>query len=79
MRLYQDLEDVEILIVDNFGCTTSSAFVAGTGLGDGVRIVQFPEKTGTRSAQAPRVRRARGDAVLCIDAHVLLAPRVSRS
>lgn len=76
LRLYQDLEDVEILIVDNFGCATSSAFVAGTGLGDDVRIVRFTEKTGTAPPKHHVFEEARGDAVLCIDAHVLLAPGV---
>ena len=32
LRLHHDMENVEILVVDNFGCNTTAAFVAGTGL-----------------------------------------------
>ena len=74
LRLHHDMEHVEILVVDNFGCNTTAAFVASTGLDGSVRYLRATEKTGTAAPRQKIFEEARGKAVLCMDAHVLLAP-----
>jgi hypothetical protein len=71
LRMYQDLDDVEVLVVDNFGCDTTHHFVAGL---PGVRYERLAGPTGTAVAKNRVFRAAKGDVVLCIDSHVLLAP-----
>jgi glycosyltransferase involved in cell wall biosynthesis len=73
LRLYQDLADVELLVVDNFGCETTRAFVESWVKG---RYVLATEVNGTASPRDRVFREARGDAVLCCDSHVLFAPGV---
>lgn len=74
LRLHHNLTDVEILIVDNYGCDTTAAFVAATGLTKGVRYLRYTEKGGTAAPRQKVFEEARGAAVLCVDSHVLLAP-----
>jgi glycosyltransferase involved in cell wall biosynthesis len=74
LRLHHDLENVEVLVVDNFGCKETAAFVASTGPASGVRYVRYTEKAGTAAPRQKVFEEARGQAVLCIDSHVLLAP-----
>jgi glycosyltransferase involved in cell wall biosynthesis len=71
LRLYHDLSDTEILVVDNFGCEHTRQFVESW---TGGRYVLATDATGT---SAPRNRvfdEARGEAVLCCDCHVLFVP-----
>jgi glycosyltransferase involved in cell wall biosynthesis len=75
LRLHHDLENVEILVVDNFGCDTTAAFVASTGLKQ-VRYLRYTEKGGTAAPRQKAFEEARGQAVLCMDSHVLFAPGV---
>src|SRR5262245_9868008 len=74
LRLHHDMENVEILIVDNFGCDTTAAFVASTGLESLVRYLRYTEKSGTAAPRQKVFEEARGQAVLCMDSHVLFAP-----
>lgn len=74
LRLHHDMENVEILVVDNFGCKTSAIFAASTGLNGTVRYLQATDKTGTAAPRQKVFEEARGEAVLCLDSHVLLAP-----
>jgi glycosyltransferase involved in cell wall biosynthesis len=69
LRLYQDMEGVEVLVVDNFGCETTRAFVEGSA---GGRYVLAPHAVGTSAPRDLVFREARGEAVLCLDSHVLL-------
>jgi glycosyltransferase involved in cell wall biosynthesis len=73
LRLYQDMEGVELLVVDNFGCAATRAFVEGPA---GGRYVLAPESVGTSAPRDLVFREARGEAVLCLDSHVLLGPGV---
>jgi glycosyltransferase involved in cell wall biosynthesis len=73
LRLYQDIRDVEILVVDNYGCTATRDFVEG---GAAARYVFAPRPVGTSAPRDLVFREARGEAVLCLDSHVLLAPGV---
>jgi glycosyltransferase involved in cell wall biosynthesis len=74
LRMHHDMENVEILVVDNFGCDATAAFIAGTGLNGDVRYLRSTEKTGTAAPRQKVFEEARGKAVLCLDSHVLLAP-----
>lgn len=68
------MENVEILVVDNFGCNTTAIFAASTGLNGQVRYIRATEKTGTAAPRQKVFEEARGQAVLCMDSHVLLCP-----
>lgn len=73
LRLYQDMEGVEVLVVDNFGCEATRAFVESA---IGGRYVFAPEKVGTSAPRDLVFQEARGEGVLCVDSHVLLAEGV---
>jgi glycosyltransferase involved in cell wall biosynthesis len=72
LRSYHNLDDCEILIVDNFGDKNLEAWVKGNGSGK-VRYELFTEVEGTAPAKNEVFSRAKGDFVLCIDSHILLA------
>jgi hypothetical protein len=71
LRLYQDLDDTELLIVDNYGCEHTQRFVEGLPQG---RYVLATEAVGTAAAKNRVFAEAQGEAVLCCDSHVLFAP-----
>jgi hypothetical protein len=68
LRLYHDLEDTELLVVDTYGCGATRDLVEAWV---GGRYVLAPEASGTAAAKDLVVRHARGRAVLCCDSHVL--------
>ena len=55
LRLYQDMEGVELLVVDNFGCEETRSFVEGPARGT---YILAPHAVGTRCT--PRSRFSRG-------------------
>jgi hypothetical protein len=71
LRLYHDLDDVELLVVDNYGCEHTREFVEGWAK---ARYVLATEAVGTAAPRQRIFDEARGDAVLCCDAHVLFPP-----
>ncbi|HUZ00003.1 MAG TPA: glycosyltransferase [Thermomicrobiaceae bacterium] len=71
LRLYHDLTDTELVVVDNFGCEHTRAFVEGWA---GGRYVRATGVVGTAAARERIFAEAHGAAVLVCDAHVLLAP-----
>jgi hypothetical protein len=73
LRWYQDLEDVELLVVDNYGCEHTKAFVEGWAKG---RYILATQAVGTAAAKNRVFAEASGKAVLCCDAHVLFIPGV---
>lgn len=73
LRLYQDLTDSEILIVDNDGDEHLQKFVDGWGAPD-VRYVRYTDKRGPAAAKDRVFDEARGAWVIVIDSHVLLVP-----
>src|SRR5919108_3704721 len=73
LRLYQDLRDTELLVVDNYGCRHTRDLVEGWVQ---ARYVLATAVVGTAAAKGRVLREARGDAVLCCDSHVLFAPGV---
>lgn len=73
LRLYQDLSQTELLVIDNYGCPHTQRLVEGT---PGARYIRATEVVGTAAPRDLLFQEARGDAVLCCDCHVLLAPGV---
>ena len=73
LRLYQDLSNTELLVVDNYGCEQTRAFAEGWA---GARYVLAREVVGTAAPRDLVFREAAGDAVLCCDSHVLFEPGV---
>jgi len=71
LRLYHDLEDTELLVVDNFGCDDTQRFVEGWAQG---RYIRATEAVGTAAPRDLVFREAHGEAVLCCDSHVLFVP-----
>src|SRR4051794_17483103 len=71
LRLYQNLKDTELLVVDNYGCDHTRRFVAGV---PNARYVLANDAVGTAAAKNRVFAEAQGDAVLCIDSHILLPP-----
>jgi hypothetical protein len=73
LRLYHDLADTELIVVDNFGCAHTREFVRSWVGGTYVRATDV---VGTAAARDRIFECARGAAVLCCDSHVLFAPGV---
>jgi Sec-independent protein translocase protein TatA len=76
LRLYQDLRDTELLVVDNYGCQNTKQLVENWV--HGARYVLATEVRGTAAPRDLVFREARGQAVLCCDSHVLFAPGAIR-
>jgi hypothetical protein len=80
LRLHHDLREVELVVVDNKPDAPSSADLKQKVEGwmqphtAGARYIAAPGPGGPAAAKDRVFREARGDAVLCIDSHVLLAP-----
>jgi hypothetical protein len=71
LRLYQDLENTELLVVDNYGCEHTRKFVEEGAKG---RYILAPDVVGTAAPREMVIQEAKGEAVLCCDSHVLFAP-----
>jgi len=79
LRLYHDLSQCEIVVVDNKPDAPASKqqlkdfkdgkFVRGTL---GTRYVLMPSPQGTAAPRERAIREARGEIVLCLDSHVML-------
>lgn len=67
LRLYQDVENVEFLVVDNYGCDDTRRFVTSIG----GRYVRATDAVGSAAAKNVVFQEAQGRAVLCCDSHVL--------
>jgi len=73
LRMYHDLKDAEILIVDNFGDKYLENWVKNNGK-DKVRYIRDTEIQGVSYAKNRVFEHAKGDNVLCIDSHILVKP-----
>jgi hypothetical protein len=73
LRLYHDLDDTELLVVDNFGCEHTRDLVRNWVGGTYRRA---DDVVGTAAAKDLVFRAASGAAVLCCDSHVLFPPGV---
>lgn len=79
LRLYQDIADCEILVIDNNPASDHAEAVRGllANSQDGrtpMRYVPFVESTGTTQTRERIFSEAHGEAVLVMDCHVMLAP-----
>ncbi len=73
LRLYQDLSQTELLVIDNYGCERTKNLVEGWL---GARYIRATDAVGTAAPRDRIFREARGKAVLCCDCHVLFPPGV---
>jgi Glycosyl transferase family 2 len=71
LRLYHDLDNTELLVVDNYGCDHTRALVRDWVHGTYVRATDI---VGTAATKDLVFRHASGRAVLCCDSHVLFVP-----
>ena len=68
LKMYQDLSDVEVLVVDNFGDLQVKEIVKNARF----RYEKFTDEKGTSPAKNKVFELANGYFVLCIDSHILL-------
>ncbi|HBG07658.1 MAG: hypothetical protein A2075_09040 [Geobacteraceae bacterium GWC2_58_44] len=73
LRMYQDLTDTELLVIDNYGDDTLRDFIASWAAPQ-VRYVRYTERQGTAAPRDQVFAQAAGEWVLCIDSHVMLPP-----
>jgi glycosyltransferase involved in cell wall biosynthesis len=73
LRLYQDLTNTEILVIDNFGENESMKNFVTSWAQPQARYIQWTEANGTAIAKNKVFEHANGEWVICIDSHVLLA------
>jgi len=77
LRMYHDLRDCEILVIDNYGDAELEKFVKNQG-GTTVRYEKSTDKVGTSCAKNKVFEHARGEMVLCMDSHIMLKPGALR-
>jgi 2-polyprenyl-3-methyl-5-hydroxy-6-metoxy-1,4-benzoquinol methylase len=71
LRLYQDLVDTELLVVDNYGNDNLEKWIT-TWCKTNTRYVRYIDIQGTSAPRQKVFEEARGEWVICIDSHVLL-------
>lgn len=73
-RMYHaNLKDYEIIVVDNFGDIELEKYIKNSG-GDVVRYEKYTDITGVSAAKNRLFEVAKGEFVLCMDSHILIAP-----
>ncbi len=72
LRLYHDLDNTELLVVDNFGCEHTEKLVNAAG----GRYVLANDAVGSAAAKNVVFEEAQGKNVLCCDSHVFFPPGV---
>lgn len=72
LRMYHDLTDCEILVVDNQPNKKLETWCRGWG-GGVVRYEKYTEVQGTAAPRQKVFEMAKGEFVICIDSHVMLA------
>lgn len=73
LRMYHDLTDCEIVVIDNYGDDELRNFVQKAGK-DIVRYYRETDTTGVSYAKNKIFEHARGEYVLVIDSHILIKP-----
>lgn len=71
LRMYHNLTDCEILVVDNFGDPVLEKFIKNNG-GGVVRYEKYTDMVGTSCTKNKVFELARGEMVLCMDSHILI-------
>lgn len=72
LRMYQDLSNTEILVIDNAGDDRVQKVARDMR----VRCEVYTERQGTSAGKDGVFELAKGEFVLCMDSHILLAPGV---
>jgi glycosyltransferase involved in cell wall biosynthesis len=70
LKLHHNLKDTEIIVVDNFGDPDTEKFARAAR----VRYEKYTDITGVSAAKNRVFELAKGEYVLCMDSHILLAP-----
>ncbi len=73
LRLYHDLTDIEILVVDNYGDRRLENWIKSWCQGK-VRYEKYINVVGTTQPRQKVFDLAEGEFVYCIDSHVMLMP-----
>lgn len=73
LRLYHNLRNCEIVVVDNFGDIELEKFIKEKGCGV-VRYEKYTEITGVSAAKNHGIAVSRGEFILCMDSHCLIRP-----
>jgi hypothetical protein len=68
LRMHHDMRDVELLVIDNFGCEHTRSLVEGW---NGGRYLRRTDVQGTAAPRDLVFREATSDMVVCCDSHVL--------
>lgn len=71
LRMYHDLKDTEIIVVDNFGDNVLANWVKNNGK----NVVKYERHTDVQCGSAAKNRAieiAKGEFVLCMDSHILV-------
>ncbi len=71
LRMYQDMKDVEILVVDNYGDKQLENFIKNY-CNDSARYVLANDIQSTSYPRRKVFEEAKGEFVICIDSHVFL-------
>ena len=71
LRMYQDISDCEILVIDNQGSEEMQKLVNSF---QDIKYFEYPDINGTGPVRNKIFEVAKGDFVLVIDSHVLLWP-----
>lgn len=79
LRLHHSLDGVELIIVDNgqpsqHGLMVKNLAEVMLSGGTSARYIAMPEPRGTSAPRQQVFDEAKGEIVLCLDSHVLLAP-----
>lgn len=79
LRLYQDLSDCELLVVDNHpdsdqGRRSKALVDWANGRECPARYIDMPTPVGTSAPRDRVFREAAGEAVVCMDSHVMTPP-----
>ncbi len=72
LRAYHDLEDVEIIVVDNYGSKDLKNKLGW--MKDKVRYIEFKDTQSPAHAKNKVFEEAKGDWVMCIDSHIFFLP-----
>lgn len=73
LRMYHDLTDVELIVVDNKGDKRLKDWITYWGKGL-IKYRLYTDVIGTTMPREMVFRFARGEYVICLDSHVLLYP-----
>ena len=74
LRLSNDLTNVELIVIDNSPDTPQGRDTEQISRNCGATYIPMPENTGTTQPRNRIFQEAHGDAVMCLDSHVLLRP-----